>query len=128
MPSIEIRVNPDNKSIGFSGNKLSLKVSSKANNGLSIINGKLVATKAANGSASGGTMNTPGNALGPTNSTASTSLTTLGFNSTVSRHQKYSGNNQFLIDNDGPVMTKLQGSNIVANGSIASYMISHAGG
>ena len=88
--NIDFRLNPDDQTIGFSGNKMCLKISSKANNGLSFNNGKIVATKAPDGTpGSGGTMNTPGNALGPINSTESDSLAVVGFNSSVSRHQKY---------------------------------------
>ena len=121
--TIQLKINADNQSIGFSGNKLCLKISSKANNGLSFSNGKLIGTKAADGSSgSGGSMNTPGNGLGPVNSTESTSLEKVGFNSTVSRKKKYTGTNQFINDNDGPVIAKFDGSGNLTR-SIALYMI-----
>ncbi len=127
--TVKLKINPDLQTVNVDNSKLKLKISSKENNGLSITDGKIVATKAADGSpGSGGTMNTPGNAVGPTNSTESTSLQTIGFNSTVSRHKKYIGTDSWLKSNDGPVMTKLSGSSLVANGSIASYMISRANG
>lgn len=126
---ITLQLNPDNQSLEFSGKKLKLKISSKANNGLSFTNGKIVATKAPDGqSGSGGTMNTPGNAIGPTSTSASDSLANVGFNSTVSRHKKYTGDNVFLKNNDGPVMTKNNGTSMVVDGSIAAYMIKRATG
>lgn len=129
MRNIVLKLNPDNKAIGFSGNKLCIKISSKPNNGLSFITGILTATKAPDGSgSSGGTMNTPGNGIGPISSTPSTTLDILGMNSSVSRHKKYTGGNTFIRENDGPVMTKLNNGSLVSNGSIASYMISYAGG
>ena len=125
--TVKLKINPDLQTVNADNSKLKLKISAKENNGLSITDGKIVATKAADGSpGSGGTMNTPGNAIGPTDATSSTSLQTVGFNSTVSRHKKYTGTNSWLKSNDGPVMTKLSGSSLVANGSIASYMISRA--
>lgn len=127
--TVKLKINPDLQTVNADNSKLKLKISAKENNGLSITDGKIVATKAADGSpGSGGTMNTPGNAIGPTDATSSTSLQTVGFNSTVSRHKKYTGTNSWLKSNDGPVMTKLSGSSLVANGSIASYMISRANG
>lgn len=127
--TVKLKINPDLQTVNADNSKLKLKISAKENNGLSITDGKIVATKAADGSpGSGGTMNTPGNAIGPTDATSSTSLQTVGFNSTVSRHKKYTGTNSWIKSNDGPVMTKLSGSSLVANGSIASYMISRANG
>ena len=127
--TVKLKINPDLQTVNADNSKLKLKISAKENNGLSITDGKIVATKAADGSpGSGGTMNTPGNAIGPTDATSSTSLQTVGFNSTVSRHKKYTGTNSWIKSNDGPVMTKLLGSSLVANGSIASYMISRANG
>ena len=72
---------------------------------------------------SGGTMNTPGNAIGPVDVTENTSLNTVGFNSTVSRHKKYTGTNSWLRTNDGPVMTKNSNGQMVPYGSVAHYMI-----
>lgn len=129
MANAKFKINPDLQSIEFDNSKLCLKISSKANNGLSTTLNMIIATKAPDGSpGSGGTMNTPGNAIGPVDATSSTSLQTVGFNSTVSRHKKYTGTDSWLKSNDGPVMTKLSGSSLVANGSIASYMISRANG
>lgn len=127
--TVRLKINPDLQTIDVDNSKLKLKISSKENNGLSITDGKIVATKAEDGSpGSGSTMNTPGNAIGPIDATSSTSLRIIGFNSTVSRHKKYTGTDSWLKINDGPVMTKLSESSLVADGSIASYMISHANG
>lgn len=127
--TITLKLNPDNSTITFNGNKLTLKISAKANNGLSFNAGKIVATKAPDGSgASGGTMNTSGNAIGPINATDTDPLQKVGFNSTVSRHQKYTGDDAFIANNDGPVMTKIENGVIVQSKSIAAFMISYAGG
>lgn len=129
MREITLQLNPDLQTIDFNGNKMCLKISAKANNGLSFANGKIVATKAPDGSpGSGGTMNTPGNALGPINASETDSLPTIGFNSSVSRHKKYTGTNTFLQNNDGPVMTKNNDGQMVPNGSVAMYMIYRARG
>lgn len=130
MPnSITLQLNPDSQTVGFSNNKLVLKISAKANNGLSFVDGKIVATKAPDGSGgSGGTMNTPGNAIGPIDATENTSLNKVGFNSTVSRHKKYTGSDNFIQANDGPVMTKNENGQMVPYKSIAHYMILHATG
>lgn len=121
---IRLRLNPDQSSLGFNNNKLVLKISSKTNNGLSLSGGKLIATKAPDGaSGSGGTMNTPGNALGPTTATENTSLPKVGCNSTVSRHKKYSGTDTFITENDGPVITKVVNESLPRESSIASFMI-----
>lgn len=125
MPEINLQLNPDNKSLGFDSNKLCVKISPDSDNGLSIDgNGDVVATKAPDGDpGTGGTMNTPGNALGPSNATATTPLRIIGCNTTVSRHKKYSGSDTFIQDNDGPVMTKLSNQTLVTNASIAAWMI-----
>ena len=110
--------------LGFDDNKLVVKISKTANNGLSIVNGKLVATKAPDGTPGGGTMNLPGNAIGPTTASSTTALGTVGLNKTVSRKQKAGSNqSQFVKDSDGPVMTKVSNGSLVSNKSIASYMI-----
>ena len=71
MPThIKIELNPDEQTIVFNGRKMGLKTSGLANNGLSLnpSTHKLVATKAPDGRpGSGGTMNLPGNGIGPTN-------------------------------------------------------------
>ena len=55
MPeTIKITLDPDGQSIGFSNNSMVLKLSAKANNGLSFSDGKLVATKAPDGSGGSG--------------------------------------------------------------------------
>ena len=104
-------------------NKVEIKISADANNGLSFDNnGKLIATKAGGGSSSGA--NTPGNAIGPatTDTTASTPLSILGFNSSVSRHKKYTGTDPFIHENDGPVMTSFENGSLSTQ-CIAQYMI-----
>lgn len=127
MSNITLKTNPDNHTIIFDNNKMTLKLSSKVHNGLSFSGSNLVATKAPDGeSGSVGTMNTPGNGIGPTDATSTTALTKVGLNSTVSRHEKYSGNDTFIQDNDGPVMTKVLNGSLVPNQSIASYMISYS--
>ena len=126
---VTLQINADLQTVEFDCNKLGLKLSSKENNGLSFVDGKLVATKAQDGSTgTGGIMNTPGNGLGPISSLPTDTIGVVGFNSSVSRHKKYDGNNSFIIENDGPVMTKNNGDQMVANGSIAAYMISYASG
>lgn len=127
--NIILKLNPDMKTLGFSGNKICVQISSKENNGLSFKDGKIVATKATNGTPGWeGTMNTPGNAIGPITAMETDSLPILGFNSSVSRHKKYTGDDEWLKENDGPVMTCLEGKSLKDKGSIASYMILHAGG
>lgn len=122
--AIKLQIKADNSTVDFNGNKMKLKISSKENNGLSIVDGKLVATKAPDGEGgSGGTMNTPGNALGPSDATESTSLSKIGCNSTVSRHQKYDGSDRFIMNNDGPVMSVVEDHVLVPEISVASFMI-----
>lgn len=122
--SIKIQIKADNSTIDFNGNKLKLKLSSKTNNGLSFNNGKLVGTKAPDGEGgSGGTMNTPGNGIGPINATESTSLSKVGCNSTVSRRKKYNGSDRFITNNDGPVMAVVNNGTLTQQASIASFMI-----
>lgn len=130
MPkSITISLNPDDRSIGFNNNKMQLKISPDANNGLSFENGKIVAKIGPRGDSSAGQMNVSGNGIGPINiPDIEDPLPTVGFNSSVSRHKKYGGDNAFLKENDGPVMTRLDGNTLVANGSIASWMIKRATG
>ncbi len=122
---IKININVDHQTVNIdNNNKITLKISSKANNGLSIVDGKLVGTKAPDGEGgSGGTMNTPGNGLGPINATSTSSLSRIGCNSTVSRHQKYVGSDTFLRNNDGPVMCKVENNTLTTQASVASFMI-----
>ena len=130
--SIKLQINVDNQTVTFSGNKLTLKISAKANNGLSLANGKIIATKAPDGeSGSGGTMNTAGNALGPLDATSSTSLPRVGFNSTVARKKKYAPpvgayEDPWIKNNDGPVMAKFVSGTL--SNCIAAHMITYAGG
>lgn len=126
--TITLKLDTDNTTIGFNGNKMCLKLSQKANNGLSFVDGKIVATKAPDGQSTGGDMNTSGNAIGPVDATDTDPLVKVGFNATVTRHQKYTGDDAFLLANDGPVMTKNENGVVVANKSIAAYMIAYAGG
>ena len=129
MPTIRLQINVDNQTVTFNGNKLCLKISSKENNGLSIVDGKLVATKAPDGTpGSGGTMNTSGNAIGSVNASPVAPLGKICFNASVSRHQKYTGTDTLLRVNDGPVMSKLSGNTLESNKSVAAYMIIYAGG
>ena len=107
MANAKFKINPDLQTIEFDNSKLCLKISSKANNGLSTTLNMIIATKAPDGSpGSSGTMNTPGNAIGPIDATSSTQLQTVGFNSTVSRHKKYTGTDSFLKNNDGVIIIK----------------------
>lgn len=119
-----IKVNVDNKSIeSDSNNKLKLKLSTQQNQGLSFdANGKLTATKAEPVPPSPtSTVNTPGNGIGPTSYESTKPLYIVGMNSTVSRHQSYTGTNTFIKNNDGVVMTTMQNGNVV--GGLAYYML-----
>lgn len=106
--------------------KLKLKLSAAANNGLSFdASGNLIATP---GSSSGtGIFNIPGNGIGPVDGHDTDQLDTVGMNSTVTRHKKYDGGNTFIQDNDGPVMSKLNGT-AIATDCIAYFMIPHNNG
>jgi hypothetical protein len=129
MSSVVLKINADETTVGFDGNKVCLKISAKAYNGLSFNDGKIVATKAADGT--GGdpaTSNKPGNGIGPVTADADTYLGIVGYNSTVSRHKKYTGTDRFIQENDGPVMTKMDGDHLMAGASIAAYMIGSVGG
>lgn len=129
MQEVKLQLNPDNLTLEFDNNKIKVKRSTKENNGLSFVNGKLVATKAPDGSGgTPGSSNTSGNAIGPITADATTPLPVVGFNSTVSRHIRYTGVDEFIIENDGPVMTRMDGDHLLVDGSIAAYMITHEGG
>lgn len=120
---MKLKLKVDNRSIMVDNNgNACLKLSSDANQGLSFDqNGRLIATKN-NANVDG---NTPGNALGPITATASTSLPILGFNSTVSRHLKCTDTSrQFAIENDGPVMTKMDGTDL-ADDCVAKFMVNY---
>ena len=132
MKHFTLQLSPDMKSMNFFNNKLCIEISQKENNGLSTHNGSLRGFSGPDGpDGDPGTMNVPGNALGPYNATESTPLKIIGFNNTVSRHKRYTGSDEFVKDNDGMVMTKLEETQdhthqLVPNGSIAAYMISYA--
>ena len=112
--------------LGFNNNKLELKISATENNGLDIVDGKLTATKAPDGTPGGGSMNLPGNGVGPTDATSSTALGLVGLNPTVSRKKKAPSSASASVKSwDGPVMAKVTSSTYVASGSIAEYMISY---
>jgi hypothetical protein len=109
--------------------KIKVKLSADANNGLSFdASGNLIAIP---GSSSGtGIYNNPGNGiLGTVNSEThkADTIEIVGMNSTVSRHKKYSGTDQVVVDNDGPVMSKLSDTTITSD-CIAYFMIPHNGG
>ena len=112
-----------------SNGKIKVKLSADENNGLPFdASGNLIATP---GSSSGtGIYNNPGNGIaGVVNSETHKmdNVTVIGMNSTVSRHKKYSGADQSMINNDGPVLSKLSNTTIT-NDCIAWYMIPHNGG
>jgi hypothetical protein len=116
----------DNETIRSDNGVLKLKLSGDADQGLSFdSSGNLIATP---GSSSGtGIYNVSGNGIGPTTAAMDEGLQIVGANSTVSRHLKYTGSSSFVINNDGPVMTKLNG-NSIATDCIAYAMIPHGGG
>lgn len=123
----QLKLFVDEQTIKINNNgKAELKLSTDANNGLSFDeNGKLIATKGSGSSSSDG--NTPGNAIGPIDATSSQKLPILGYNSSVSRHQKYPGSDPWIKNNDGPVMTKLENGGL-SQDCVASYMIAYTGG
>ena len=126
MPQIQLFVDEQTIKINNNG-EAELKLSADADNGLSFDeNGKLIATKGS-GSSSSSDGNTPGNAIGPIDTTSSQKLPILGYNSSVSRHKKYTGSDPWIKNNDGPVMTKLENGDLSQN-CVASYMIAYAGG
>lgn len=125
MPQIQLFVDEQTIEINNNG-EAELKLSADADNGLSFDeNGKLIATKSAGGGSSDG--NTPGNAIGPIDATSSQKLPILGYNSSVSRHQKYPGSDPWIKNNDGPVMTKFENGGL-SQDCVASYMIAYTGG
>lgn len=124
----QLKLFVDEQTIKINNNgKAELKLSADADNGLSFdANGKLIATKSAGGG-SDSDGNTPGNAIGPIDATSSQKLPILGYNSSVSRHKKYSGSDPWIKNNDGPVMTKLENGGL-SQDCVASYMIAYTGG
>lgn len=118
-----MKVVVDNKTVVSDNGVLKLKISAMANNGLSFdANGKLIATPGGGTPVPGSIYNTPGNAIAPADASPSTELTVVGLSSNVSRHQKYTGDSQFVRDNEGVVMTKLSGDTLT-NDCVAYYMI-----
>lgn len=125
MPQIQLFVDEQTIKINNNG-EAELKLSADADNGLSFDeNGKLIAAKGSGSSSSDG--NTPGNAIGPIDATSSQKLPILGYNSSVSRHQKYPGSDPWIKNNDGPVMTKFENGDL-SQDCVASYMIAYTGG
>lgn len=121
----------DESTLTYDANgRIKLKLSTRANNGLSFdASGNLVATP---GSSSGtGIYNVSGNAIGPsdlTNEHINDPLTIVGMNSTVSRHKKYTGSSAFIHNNDGAVMSKMTANGDIDPDCIAYYMIPHNNG
>ena len=121
MPVMKVVV--DNQTVMSDNGVLKLKISAMANNGLSINGeGKLIATPGGGTPIPGSIYNTPGNAIAPADASASTELTIVGLSSNVSRHQKYTGDSQFVRDNEGVVMTKMS-SGALTDDCVAYYMI-----
>ena len=127
---INIEIKVDDASIHFENNALALKISNETVNGIPNglfidSEGRLAAKRGAKGDsgAAGGATNISGNGIGPIGAGDNDPLITVGFNSSVSRHKKYTDTDIFLKNNDGPVMTKMNGNTLVDKGSIASYMI-----
>lgn len=126
------KVKTDNYSVTTENGLLKLKLSSMPNNGLSFdASGNLIATP---GTSSGtGIYNFPGNGIGPADieehaaGDIDVPLNIVGMNTTVSRHKKYTGNSAFVHNNDGVVMSKLDGTNI-ATDCVAYFMINHNNG
>lgn len=116
----------DNSTIISDNGVLKLKLSGAADQGLSFdSSGNLIATP---GSSSGtGIYNVSGNGIGPTAAVMDEELQIVGANPTVSRHVKYTGSSAFLMNNDGPVIIKLNGDSL-ATDCIAYAMIPHGGG
>lgn len=131
---MQLRVNVDNQSIKYnSNNGLELKISPDENNGLSIVDGKLIATKAPDGSGGGGgTMNICGNAIGPEDAHESDTISIAGMNRSVARHVKCTDttltNYEYIHDNEGPVMVALDDNNDIDQNCVAYYMIHNNGG
>ena len=114
-------VNVDNKTIQRdSDGKISLKLSSQQNQGLQFDeNGKLMFV--GSGLTPSSSINTPGNGIGKPSDPDTEPLYTIGMNSTVSRHQSYTGTNQNIKDNDGVVMSQVTNGNIT--GGLAYFII-----
>ena len=121
---MKFKVNVDNRTIQTDANgKLAIKLSTRQNQGLSFdANGKLVATKAEPVEPSPtSNVNTPGNGIGPASYSPTHALYIVGMNSTVSRHQSYTGNDSFIKSNDGVKMSTVE--NGIITGGLAYHML-----
>ena len=121
---MKFKVNVDNRTIQTDANgKLAIKLSARQNQGLSFdANGKLVATKAEPVEPSPtSNVNTPGNGIGPASYSSTHALYIVGMNSTVSRHQSYTGDNSFVKSNDGVKMSTVE--NGIITGGLAYHML-----
>ena len=121
---MQIKVNVDNQTIQTDVNgKLTIKLSAQQNQGLSFDeNGKLIATKAEPVEPSPtSNVNTPGNGIGPASYSSTHALYIVGMNSTVSRHQSYTGNDSFIKRNDGVKMSTVVDGNIT--GGLAYHIL-----
>ena len=121
---MKFKVNVDNRTIQTDANgKLAIKLSARQNQGLSFdANGKLIATKAEPVEPSPtSNVNTPGNGIGPASYSPTHALYTVGMNSTVSRHQSYTGNDSFIKSNDGVKMSTVE--NGIITGGLAYHML-----
>jgi hypothetical protein len=121
---MKFKVNVDNRTIQTDANgKLTIKLSARQNQGLSFdANGKLIATKAEPVEPSPtSNVNTPGNGIGPASYSPTHALYIVGMNSTVSRHQSYTGNDSFIKSNDGVKMSTVE--NGIITGGLAYHML-----
>jgi hypothetical protein len=121
---MKFKVNVDNRTIQTDANgKLAIKLSARQNQGLSFdANGKLIATKAEPVEPSPtSNVNTPGNGIGPASYSPTHALYIVGMNSTVSRHQSYTGNDSFIKSNDGVKMSTVE-NGIITDG-LAYHML-----
>ena len=66
-------------------------------------------------------VNTPGNGIGPASYSPTHALYIVGMNSTVSRHQSYTGNDSFIKSNDGVKMSTVE--NGIITGGLAYHML-----
>lgn len=121
---MSIKVNVDNTTVvSDANNKLSLKLSSRQNQGLSFdANGKLIATRATPVDPTIlPNANTPGNGVGPASYDSSHVLYFVGANETVSRHQSYPAFDSFIKNNDGVIMSTVENGYIT--GGLAYYIL-----
>lgn len=131
---MQLRVNVDTKSIRYNNeNGLEVKISPDEHNGLSIVDGKIIATKAADGEGgSGGTMNICGNAIGPETAHDTDTISIAGMNRSVSRHVKCTDTTlthyNYIHNNEGAVMVALDDDNEIDQNCVAYYMIHNNNG